>query len=220
MRISIMQPYFLPYAGYFRLMCGVDAFVVLDDVQFPRGGWVHRNRLARGDGSLGWLTLPLLRQPVTGTIVQAALRRDALDGEWPRRVAAFPAGRWALDQTGLAADLVRLDSHDLAGNLLRGLRICADSLGMRVPFVRSSELAHDRHLKGHERIIAICRLLGATRYLNAPAGRHLYDVAQFARHGIALEFLPDYRGDPASILQRLFEMPVADIRHEIVDNMT
>ena len=114
-------------------------------------------------------------------------------------MAAFPAGRWALDQAGPAADLVRLDSHDLAGNLLRSLHICADSLGMRVPFVRSSELAHDRHLKGHERIIAICRLLGATCYLNAPAGRPLYDVAQVARPGIAPTFLPDLRRDPARI---------------------
>ena len=43
--VAIMQPYFIPYAGYFRLFTGADLFVVCDDVQFPRRGWLHRNKL-------------------------------------------------------------------------------------------------------------------------------------------------------------------------------
>ena len=55
-RIAAMQPYFLPFAGYFRLMCDVDVFVLLDDVQFRKGGWIHRNRLRTRTGDLSWLT--------------------------------------------------------------------------------------------------------------------------------------------------------------------
>ena len=45
-----MQPYFVPYAGYFRLFAASDLFVIYDCVQFPRRGWVHRNKMFAADG--------------------------------------------------------------------------------------------------------------------------------------------------------------------------
>src|SRR4051794_18580959 len=61
--IAVMQPYFMPYAGYFRLFQASDPFVIYDCVQFPRRGWVHRNRLADARGVNRWLTLPLAKAP-------------------------------------------------------------------------------------------------------------------------------------------------------------
>ncbi len=61
MKVAIMQPYFFPYAGYFRLFAAADIFVVLDCVQFPRRGWVHRNKLYDRTGVPQWLTLPLVK---------------------------------------------------------------------------------------------------------------------------------------------------------------
>ena len=61
--IAIMQPYFLPYTGYFRLFAASDLFVIYDCVQFPKGGWVHRNRLLDNAGVERWLTLPLKKAP-------------------------------------------------------------------------------------------------------------------------------------------------------------
>ena len=57
-----MQPYFYPYYGYFNLINEVDKFVFLDDVQFNRRGWVHRNKLYNYDKKLSWLTLPLKKK--------------------------------------------------------------------------------------------------------------------------------------------------------------
>ncbi len=45
MKIAIMQPYFLPYIGYFQLINAVDKFVFLDNVNFIKKGWINRNRL-------------------------------------------------------------------------------------------------------------------------------------------------------------------------------
>ena len=58
-----MQPYFAPYAGYFRLAAACDVFVIYDCVQFPRRGWVHRNKLPDISGQLKWFTLPLEKAP-------------------------------------------------------------------------------------------------------------------------------------------------------------
>src|SRR3979411_2469618 len=61
--VAIMQPYFIPYAGYFRLFAASDLFVIYDCVQFARRGWVHRNRLVDRGGTERWLTLPLQKAP-------------------------------------------------------------------------------------------------------------------------------------------------------------
>jgi hypothetical protein len=49
MKIAIMQPYLFPYIGYFQLIKAVDAFVVYDDVNFIKGGWINRNRILLND---------------------------------------------------------------------------------------------------------------------------------------------------------------------------
>ena len=54
-----MQPYFFPYIGYFNLINMTDIFVFLDNVQFNRRGWIHRNKLFNFKDNLDWLTLPL-----------------------------------------------------------------------------------------------------------------------------------------------------------------
>src|ERR1700676_1677029 len=94
--VAIMQPYFLPYLGYFRLFAASDLFVIYDCVQFPRRGWVHRNRLLDAAGVERWLTLPLEKAPQdvlirdlgfppnAGALLAARLRRFPLGGSDPR----------------------------------------------------------------------------------------------------------------------------------------
>ncbi|WP_340643645.1 WbqC family protein, partial [Phenylobacterium sp.] len=53
-----MQPYLLPYIGYFQLIAAADVFVIYDDVQYMRGGWINRNRILL-NGAPHWLTLPV-----------------------------------------------------------------------------------------------------------------------------------------------------------------
>src|SRR3990167_8640637 len=79
MRIAIMQPYFAPYAGYFRLLFGADLFVVYDCVQFTRRGYVHRNQLRDFNHELTWLTLPLTKAPQDIKISQLAFTEDAAE---------------------------------------------------------------------------------------------------------------------------------------------
>jgi hypothetical protein len=92
-------------------------------------------------------------------------------------------------------------------------------LGLTAPLIRDVDLGPVADLMGQERLFAICAALGANAYINAPGGKHLYYPAQFVRRGIKLEFLSEYRGDPASILQRLHDADPADIRAEIRANL-
>lgn len=216
-RISVMQPYFAPYAGYFRLMCDVDAFVVLDQVQFPRGGWVHRNRLRRLDGSLAWLTLPLARAPRDTVIADLAYAPGKKT--WAANASRrFVALREPAPQVDRCLPLIGA-AESPCESLLRLLGRFAETLGIAPRVVRQSELPLPPELKGPERIYEICAQLGAVRYVNSPGGRDLYDPDAFRRRGVALEFLPEYRGPMDSILQRLHDAPAHDIANEIRANL-
>jgi len=113
--VAVMQPYFYPYAGYFRLLAAAEIFVIFDDVQFPRRGRVHRCEVPRPVGgsnsALEWLTLPLARQPRDTLIkdlasqpTRAVFSTGALSGTpgsqahvdtGPIACARICTGRWA-----------------------------------------------------------------------------------------------------------------------------
>jgi hypothetical protein len=205
--VAVMQPYFVPYAGYFRLFAAADLFVVYDCVQFPRRGWVHRNKLVDASGAARWLTLPL-----------AKAAQDVLIKElrFPAGAASILAER--LRPFGLEAapadHPVLATLRDVADTpsiyLERLLASVAGHCGLPWNVVRSSTLglAHDLH--GQARILEIARRVGAERYVNPPGGRTLYDAATFEGAGLELRFLADYQGPKVSILQRILrETPQA-----------
>ena len=60
MKLAIMQPYFLPYIGYFQLIAGADKFVIYDNIQYTKKGWINRNRMLQ-NGSDKVFSLPLAK---------------------------------------------------------------------------------------------------------------------------------------------------------------
>jgi len=211
--VAIMQPYFMAYAGYYRLLAAVDDFVIFDCVQFPRRGWVHRNRLPNATGEASWLTLPLAPAPFEARIdamVFAADARARLDEQcrrFPSLAEPTDAARLALDAGGL--------SGPLADYLERQLETIRDLLGFRCRLLRSSSLEIAPHLRAQDRILSILARLEATDYVNAPGGRALYDETAFAAVGRRLHFLPDHQGSNWSLLHELATRPVLEIAAHI-----
>lgn len=212
--IAIMQPYFIPYAGYFRLFAQSDLFVVYDCVQFPRRGWVHRNRLVDASGAERWLTLPLAKAPQSVLIRDLRFPPDA-DAVLARRVRPFPL----VSRDPAAAAPVLQALRDVRGSPLdyieRLLERVVACLGLPWRVIRSSTLGVPASVHGQDRILEIARRLGARRYVNAPGGRELYDPAAFAAADIELDFLPDYAGPSTSILARLLRENRDDLAHDI-----
>lgn len=217
MRIAIMQPYFMPYAGYFRLFAAAELFVVYDCVQFPRRGWVHRNQLVDRAGNPHWLTLPLEKASRDTTRICDLQFRAAADLEWQAELARFPAPNLIRNKGFL--DLTLRDCAPVE-YIVSCLTSVAKVLSLERPMVLSSTLDIDPSLRAQDRIIAIAARLGASSYVNAPGGRALYDSRQFERAGISLNFLAEYRGSFASVLDRLAYEPAPDIAEEIRQNMT
>jgi hypothetical protein len=200
--VSIMQPYFFPYAGYFRLFAASDLFVVYDCVQFPRRGWVHRNVLIDASGSERWLTLPIERAPRDVLICDLRFPPDAAQILADRLRAFSLAANDPASVEHILAALINIKGTplDYIEHLLK-LTVAYCRLPWQV--VRSSSLNIPSQFRGQDRIIEIGRRLGARRYINAPGGRNLYDPAPFADAGIELQFLPEYRGPKVSVLTRM-----------------
>jgi hypothetical protein len=200
--VAIMQPYFLPYAGYFRLFAASDLFVIYDCVRFPRRGWVHRNRLHAASGEERWLTLPL-EKGSRNTLIRD-LRFPANAGQvLADRLRQFPLD--AKDGDGIEPILSAL--REVEGSPLdyieRLLERTVAYCGLPWNVVRSSSLNVPPEVRGQDRILEVVRRLGARSYVNASGGRNLYDPRAFADAGIELRFLPDYAGPHVSILTRI-----------------
>jgi hypothetical protein len=106
---------------------------------------------------------------------------------------------------------------DLVDYLEANLRAVLDLLGVTCEIRRSSELAVDPALRAQDRILEIASRLGATRYVNSPGGRELYDAAAFKARGIELAFLEAASGPGTSMLERLCSEEASAIRREVVE---
>jgi hypothetical protein len=109
-------------------------------------------------------------------------------------------------------DLVmNLDGGHVTAYLADQLSQLTSLLGITREIIRSSELNIDSELAGQARVIAIARALGASRYVNSPGGRELYDASAFAQHGIELQFLTPFAGPVDSILTLLLSAPAGEV---------
>ena len=208
--VAIMQPYFVPYAGYFRLFAAADVVALLDCVQFPRRGWVHRNQLPDAGGQPRWLTLPLAKAPQTAHIAEMTLATDAA-ARLAEAMRRFPSLAMNQPLRGAVADA----GGTLVPYLERTLGVACETLGLPFRTIRTSSLSIDPGLRAEDRILAIAERLGAATYLNLAGGRDLYDSEHFAARGITLRFLDDWQGSYWSILHRLMCEPAADIAADI-----
>jgi hypothetical protein len=200
--VAIMQPYFIPYPGYFRLLAGSDLFVIYDCVQFPRRGWLHRNQLRTTAGATDWLTLPLQKAPRDVLIRDLRFRPDA-ESEMQAQVRHFPALTAPLPHAVRLVEALCAVRGAPVDYIVDLLRLAAELLEIPWRVFRSSELALPPELRAQDRVLAIAKACGATHYLNPPGGRALYQSAAFSAEGIELSFLNDHVGSYDSIAQRL-----------------
>jgi hypothetical protein len=190
MKLAVMQPYFLPYIGYFQLMHAADKFVVFDDVHFINRGWINRNRiLVNGEPSL--LTLPVSKASQNRKICDLELVAD--DG-WKKKLLSrvhqsyAKAERFA-EAIDIFGGIMNHSASNLSAFVRHSLMTISRTLGIDTEIVPSSTRYENAPLKGADRILDICRQEKATVYVNASGGRDLYDHTLFERAGLKLEFI-------------------------------
>lgn len=185
--IAVMQPYFFPNPEYYRLVAGCDIFVVLDDVNFQRRGFLTRNVLV-DDQKEFYFRRPVHRASRNRLICEHEYlpweRSQLLRVEAAYKSSPHFHAMWEL--------LSRTNDPALNGvvevNTLT-LRSTLEALGRQVDFLYSSNLDPASSLSGEERILHICERLGATKYMNLSGGAELYCPDHFSEIGVTLEFM-------------------------------
>lgn len=191
MKIAIMQPYFLPYIGYFQLLNSVDKFVIYDNIQFTKKGWINRNRmLLNGDDE--YFTLPLKKGSDYLNVNQRELS-DSFEVDKVKLLRTIKERYSKSPQYDIINPLIEsifnYDDKNLFGFILNALNRIKDFLDIETEIVISSNIPINHDLKSQDKVIAICKSLKATQYINAIGGLELYEKSKFLENEIELKFI-------------------------------
>ncbi len=187
MKLAIMQPYFMPYIGYFQTMAAVDTYVVYDDVQYIKGGWVSRNNIIIG-GEKKMFTIILKGASPNKLFNEVEIGDDFKKFERMLQ-SAYAKAPYFHEIMPLLHAIFTYDEKSLGKFLLHSYQVLLDYLEIPTQLVLSSDLVKDSTLRGQDKVLNICKNIHATEYYNAIGGQELYDKKVFAEHGIKLSFV-------------------------------
>lgn len=192
--LAIMQPYIFPYIGYFQLINTVDKFVIYDDVNFIKRGWIHRNNILV-NGEANMFSVPLKKPSQNSLINEVEL------GDWQLWASKFLK---TVEQNykkapnfeatyQLVANVFSEKCTFISDLALRSLKEVCSYLEISTEFVDSSTVYANNELKSQHRILDICLKERAKHYINPTGGRELYDKELFGENGILLNFIESER---------------------------
>ncbi len=188
MKCAIMQPTYLPWAGYFNLIAEVDIFVFLDDVQFETRSWQSRNRMLV-NGKSHWITVPVInagRSQIINTVKVDDTQK------WREKHVnmlhhAYARHQFKSELVDVMSIIIDKGLDKLADLNITIIRNIAAKMGLNPLFVRASDL--NLGGKRSEHLLTICRNLKCDEYLS-PVGSadYLIEDGVFDQSGITVSF--------------------------------
>lgn len=187
--IGIMQPYFMPYIGYFQLIEAVDEFIIYDNIQYTKKGWINRNRILT-DGTDKYITLPLKKDSDFLEVRERVLSETFDPGKLLRQIeTAYRRAPYFQETYAFLEPVIQYRETNLFQYIYHSvIRVC-EYLKIHTPILISSHLAYDNTLKAQKKVIAICKERQCDRYINAIGGMELYHGDDFAKENIELYFI-------------------------------
>lgn len=189
MKLAIMQPYFLPYIGYFQLMAAVDVFILYDNIKYTKQGWINRNRMLLNGADVTF-SLPLKQASDSLDVIERELSTDFDPDKLLNRFKGAYARAPYFGQTiALLERIVHHHEHNLFRYLHHSLACLCEHLDIATEIRVSSEIPINHALKGQDKVLALCRAVGADIYVNAIGGTDLYAKPDFCAQHVELRFL-------------------------------
>ena len=189
MKTAIMQPYFLPYIGYFQLIAAVDLFIVYDNIKYTKKGWISRNRMLQS-GEDVIFSLPLKADSDYMNVCDRKLAPDFNRDKLLNQIKeAYRSAPHFAQTFPLVERIVRYEEANLFRFLHHSIVKICEHLGITTEIKISSDIAIDHHLKNQEKVLALCAAVGASTYVNAIGGMELYSKEDFLNKDIELKFI-------------------------------
>ena len=191
MKLAIMQPYFMPYIGYFQLINSVDQFVIYDNIQYTKKGWINRNRiLANGKDQL--ITLPIKKDSDYLDVVERELS-ESWEKDKNKMINIIKS---SYNKAPYFEEIFKLISQCLNNPEENLFRFIYDSiilinsyLEIKTPIIISSSINADHTLKSQDKVLSLCKTQKADVYINSIGGVELYDKETFKQNKIKLNFI-------------------------------
>jgi len=190
LKTGVMQPYFFPYIGYWQLINAVDAFLIYDDVNFIKNGWINRNNILLG-GAKHLITLPLDSASPFDLIKNTKITDNLKVKEKLLKTitAAYVKAPYYKDIMPIIEKTVLHPDNNISNAITYSIMAVADYLDIKTEIILSSDLKKDDELRAQDKIINIVKALGGDTYINAIGGQDLYNKDDFKNNGIELYFL-------------------------------
>jgi hypothetical protein len=182
--IAIHQPDFLPWLGFFDRWKQSDLLILLDDVQFLRRGWHHRDQIKTRNGSV-WLTVPVKKKGLYGQLINQVEVDNGTD--WQQRHLATIEHAYKkapfFEPVFAAFRESYIDKADsLVAVNLRLLQTASFLLGIRTPVVLSSRYKVSGQKS--ERLLELIRKVEGTHYLTGTGSRNYLDEGLFKKENV------------------------------------
>lgn len=191
MKVGIMQPYLFPFIGYFQLINAVDEFIIYDNIQFTKKGWINRNRILV-NGTDEYITIPLKKDSDFLDIKDRYLSQEweLLRKKLLNRIKESYQKAPQFDLIiPVIEKIVMYEDGNLFQFIFHSLKQLNSFLEIKTPLVISSTISIDHSLKAEKKVIALCKARSASNYINPIGGTELYTKEEFKNQGLELHFL-------------------------------
>jgi len=189
MKVAIMQPYFFPYIGYFQLMASVDLFIMYDNIKYTKKGWINRNRMLQNGKDI-MFSLPLKSDSDFLDVRDRELVADFNREKWLNQIGgAYRRAPYFAQTFPLIEQVVRHEERNLFKFIRHSIVRTCEHLGIATEIRVSSDIPIDHDLKNQDKVLALCKAVGASTYVNAIGGMELYSRDEFWARGVELKFI-------------------------------
>jgi len=192
--LGMMQPYFFPYLGYFKLINDCSSWIVFDEAQYVSKTWINRNRILHPRHSWMYISVPLTKPTIRLHIKEIKIEnKDATLKSLLGKISHYKGKAPFYKATKQLIENVfsSTRSERLVDLNLSTLSATCNYLQIPFEYILSSEINFLRYtnMKPDDWSLEACKHLGCQRYLNAPGGRSFFSATKFLRHGIDLAFV-------------------------------
>lgn len=190
-KVAVMQPYFMPYIGYFQMIKAVDYFVFYDDVNYIKGGWINRNRI-KANNEAKYFTVPLISSSPNRLIKDIEVKTNSKEyANLKKTVIQNYAKAPYFEAVMPLIDRILVDeSNTIAALAMQSIVVFSAYLHLQTTFkIASVDFSTTKGEERTQRLFSICSELNATTYINAIGGIELYDKDQFLTQDIQLQFI-------------------------------
>lgn len=189
MKLAIMQPYFMPYIGYWQLMNAVDTFVVYDNIEYTKKGWINRNRILL-NGKVVLFTIPIKKDSDYLDVCDRFIADDFNRKKILNTIKeAYRKAPYYNSVFPIVEEIIMCQELNLFKYIYNSIKIIRNLLGITTEMVISSSINIDHKVKGKDKVISMCREFEASIYINSIGGQLLYNKDEFLRNGVDLYFL-------------------------------